>query len=92
VVAAMQCLVCGEEMRVVKIDPHVIDMQGFETRTFRCVGCGDVEKRQVFDNSRAVQSDSTKPPAAPESTAPAFTSKMRSILGGLVRLRGSPHS
>jgi hypothetical protein len=28
-------------------------MLGFELRTFQCVGCGDVEKRPVFDSSRA---------------------------------------
>jgi hypothetical protein len=49
----MQCFVCGEPMRVVMVEPHhLIDVQGFELRTFQCVGCGDVEKRPFFDSER----------------------------------------
>jgi hypothetical protein len=86
----MQCFVCGEQMRVVKVEPHAVAMQGFEFRTFQCVGCGDVEKRQVFDNSRSVQSVVSKPIPAPETPPPAPTSRVMSILGSLVpRFRGS---
>ena len=49
----MQCFVCGEPMRLVMVEPHhLIDVQGFELRTFQCVGCGDVEKRPFFDSER----------------------------------------
>jgi hypothetical protein len=37
----MQCFICGGQMRVAMVEPHVVDMQGF-------VGCGDVEKRPFF--------------------------------------------
>lgn len=94
--AGMQCLVCGGDMRIVKVDAHVVDMPGFEIRTFQCVGCGDTEKRQIFDNARSIHSVEAKPLVVPEPTptpTPAApTSKMRSILGSLVRLRGNPHS
>ena len=78
-------------MRVVKVEPHAVEMQGFELRTFQCVGCGDVEKRAVFDNSAAVQAIVAEPLAAVAASPPAPVSKMRSIFGGLVRLRGSSH-
>src|SRR5579883_2696847 len=86
----MQCLVCGGEMRVVKIEPHVIPVRGFEFRTFQCVGCSDLEKRQVFDHGRSAQSAVPAPPAAVRAAPPALTGKMRSILGSLVRLRAAP--
>jgi hypothetical protein len=91
----MQCFVCGEQMRVVMVEPHVIDMRGFELRTFQCVGCGDVEKRPVFDSSHSLQTPVPVPQAiaAPAAGTPApSNNRMKSILGGLVRLRGgTPH-
>jgi hypothetical protein len=85
----MQCFICGEQMRVVMVEPHVIDMQGFELRTFQCVGCGDVEKHPVFDSERAVVPEAD---AAPEAGAPTPGNKVKAILGSLVRLRGgTPH-
>jgi hypothetical protein len=87
----MQCFVCGEQMRVVMVEPHVIDMQGFELRTFQCVGCGDVEKRPVFDSTRSLRAappDVPEAVAAPPASPPVSSNKMKSILGGLVRLRG----
>ena len=39
-------------MRVVMVEPHVVDLQGFELRTFQCVGCGDVEKRPAMGDLR----------------------------------------
>ncbi len=85
----MQCFICGEQMRVVMVEPHVIDIQGFELRTFQCVGCGDVEKHPVFDSARS------RPPvlvpeavAAPAAIAPVPSNKVKTILGGLIRLRG----
>jgi hypothetical protein len=90
----MQCFICGEQMRVVMVEPHVIDMQGFELRTFQCVGCGDVEKRPVFDNTRSLRTPVPLPDAIAEPTpeAPAPGNKMKTILGSLVRLRGgTPH-
>jgi hypothetical protein len=85
----MQCFICGEQMRVVMVEPHAVDMQGFELRTFQCVGCGDTEKRPVFDNSRSpreVLSKAVAPP--PEASAPMAGSMVKSFLGSLVRLRG----
>jgi hypothetical protein len=94
----MQCFICGEQMRVVMVEPHVVDMQGFELRTFQCVGCGDVEKRPVFDSTRSPPAPVPVPQAipqamaAPEPTVPAPSNKMKTILGSLVRLRGgAPH-
>jgi hypothetical protein len=82
----MQCFVCGEQMRVVMVEPHVIDMRGFELRTFQCVGCGDVEKRPVFDSTHSLQA----PVPVPQAIAAPAAGK--AILGGLVRLRGgTPH-
>jgi hypothetical protein len=86
----MQCFICGEQMRVVMVEPHVIDMQGFELRTFKCVGCGDTEKHPVFDSTRSLRAPAVMPEAiaAPEAVTPAPSNKMKTILGGLVRLRG----
>jgi hypothetical protein len=86
----MQCFICGEQMRVVMVEPHVVDMQGFELRTFQCIGCGDTEKRPVFDSTRslrptALASEAIAPPPA---SVPVQSNKVRTILGSLVRLRG----
>jgi hypothetical protein len=87
----MQCFICGEQMRVVMVEPHVVDIQGFELRTFQCIGCGDTEKRPVFDSARSqrptalVQQAVSAPPVA---SVPVQSNKVRTILGGLVRLRG----
>jgi hypothetical protein len=84
----MQCFICGEPMRVVMIEPHVIDMQGFELRTFQCVGCGDVEKRPVFDSTRSPRELIAKSIAVPAAGAPMSSNTVKTILGGLARLRG----
>jgi hypothetical protein len=96
----MRCFVCGEEMRVVMVEPHVIDMEGFELRTFQCVGCGDVEKRPVFDSTRPPRALGPDAVAAPQggppmlgNNTPMLGNKMKTILGSLVRLRGgTPNS
>jgi hypothetical protein len=55
-------------MRVVMVEPHhLIDVQGFELRTFQCVGCGDVEKRPFFDSERTQRPPGLVPEAAPAS-------------------------
>jgi hypothetical protein len=89
----MQCFVCGEQMRVVMVEPHVIAMQGFELRTFQCVGCGDVEKRPVFDSTqlRRAPVPTPEPIAVSQPQAPIQSSKVKTILGSLVRLRGALH-
>jgi hypothetical protein len=86
----MQCFVCGEQMRVVMVEPHVVDMQGFELRTFQCVGCGDLEKRPVFDSARSLRPPVPVPDAIemPPVQAPIPSNKRKTILSGLVRLRG----
>jgi hypothetical protein len=96
----MQCFVCGEQMRVVRVEPHVVDLRGFELRTFQCVGCGDLEKRPVFDSTLALHANTPLPEAImppepeaaipPPSAAPAASSRVRSLIGGLVRLRSTP--
>jgi hypothetical protein len=67
----MQCFVCGEQMRVVLVEPHhLIDMPGFELRTFQCVGCGDVEKRPYFDSEGPRREPvPVSEPSAPEAEA-----------------------
>jgi len=86
----MQCFVCGEQMRVVMVEPHAVDMQGFELRTFQCIGCGDTEKRPVFDSTRSLRPAALaqEAVAAPPASVPVQSNKVRTILGGLVRLRG----
>jgi hypothetical protein len=80
----MQCFICGE---------HVVDLQGFELRTFQCVGCGDVEKRPVFDSTQSpraavyVPEDIATPVPAARTAVPG-NNRMKAILGSLVRLRG----
>jgi hypothetical protein len=86
----MRCFVCGEQMRVVLVEPHAVDMQGFELRTFQCVGCGDTEKRPVFDSTRLPREVLSKiVPPPPSTNAPVVNSRVKTILGSLVRLRGS---
>jgi hypothetical protein len=92
----MQCFICGEPMRVVMVEPHhQIDMPGFELRTFQCVGCGDVEKRPVFDSERSRHFPTLVPEAAaaplpsePVAATPP-TSRRKSLFAGFVKLRGS---
>jgi hypothetical protein len=97
----MQCFVCGESMRVVMVEPHhQIDLPGFELRTYQCVGCGDVEKRPVFDSERARRFPSLVPEAAaapqpepsdrsaPVETLPASAPR-KSLFAGFAKLRGS---
>jgi hypothetical protein len=88
----MQCFVCGEQMRVVMVEPHVIDMRGFELRTFRCLGCGDLEKRPVFDSKQSPRALVPEVIAAPEARAPMQSNDVKTILGGLLRLRGGTPS
>jgi len=95
----MQCFICGEPMRIVMVEPHdVIAVPGFELRTFQCVGCGDVEKRMCFDSAHAHRPVALVPEAVevpaprrmPEALdAPVSNSRVKAILGGLVRLRGN---
>jgi hypothetical protein len=89
----MQCFICGEQMRVVMVEPHPVDMRGFELRTFQCVGCGDVEKRPVFDSTQSLRPAAPEALAAPGTSAPGASApppsnKVKTILEGLVRLRG----
>jgi hypothetical protein len=93
----MQCFICGEQMRVVMVEPHVVDLQGFELRTYQCVGCGDVEKHPVFDSTRSLRTpvhmpeEIATPVPAARATGPG-NNLMKTILGSLVRLRGgTPH-
>ena len=105
-------------MRVVRVEPHVVDLRGFELRTFQCVGCGDVEKRPVFDSALSAPASASlperslserslsepeqavPPPAQAQAQAPVPlplpvqvpTSKMRSIIGGLVKFRATPQA
>jgi hypothetical protein len=86
-------------MRVVRVEPHAVELRGFELRTFQCVGCGDLEKRPVFDSTLALHTHvpapeaiDARPETAVPSPAPAPSSKVRSLIGGLVRLRGTSHA
>jgi hypothetical protein len=85
-------------MRVVLVEPHQINMPGFELRTFQCVGCGDVEKRPVFDSERARHIAVPVPALAPETVgAPAASSgpaegtppggRKKSLFGGFAKLQ-----
>ena len=90
----MQCFICGEHMRVVMVEPHVVDLQGFELRTFQCVGCGDVEKHPVFDSTQSpraavhVPEDIATPVPAARTAAPG-NNRMKAILGSVVRDRSA---
>jgi len=90
----MQCFLCGEQMQVVRVEPHVVDLRGFELRTFQCVGCGDLEKHPVFDSTLAQHPDAPVPEAArpPAPPMPAARSRVMSLIGGLVRRRSTPHA
>jgi hypothetical protein len=77
----MQCFICAERMRVVMVEPQIVDMVGFELRSFLCVGCGDTEKRPVFDSSRSPRAPVPEAIAAPEVRAPLSSSKVKAILG-----------
>ena len=98
----MQCFVCGELMRVVMVEPHhQIDLPGFELRTYQCVGCGDVEKRPVFDSERARRFPALVPETAAGSPQPEPSgqsaavealpsgARRKSLFGGFAKLRGS---
>jgi hypothetical protein len=68
--AARQCFVCGSEMRAVMIEPdHRVDMHSFQYRTYRCVSCGDTERRFVFDPMPRIQP--TTGTMIPEPNVPA---------------------
>jgi len=82
------------------VEPHQqIDLPGFELRTFQCVGCGDVEKRPVFDSERSRRFPPPVPETAPAAVAaePAVSSapaeatlpgdRKKSLFGGFVKMR-----
>jgi hypothetical protein len=55
----MKCVLCGGEMRLIKIEPHdEAVVRGFAYRTFRCETCGDTERRFVFDPREALDCSS----------------------------------
>jgi hypothetical protein len=58
----MNCLVCGNQMRLTMVEPHdEVTRPGFEYRTFECEGCGDRERRFVFDPRASVDPASITP-------------------------------
>ena len=58
----MNCLVCGNQMRLALVEPHdEVTMPGFEYRTFQCERCGDRERRFVFDPRPSVDRSSLAP-------------------------------
>src|SRR6202035_965634 len=60
--APMNCLVCGNQMRLALVEPHdEVTMPGFEYRTFHCERCGDRERRFVFDPRTSVDPSSIAP-------------------------------
>jgi hypothetical protein len=60
--APMNCLVCGNQMRLALVEPHdEVRMPGFEYRTFQCERCGDRERRFVFDPRPSVDPSSLAP-------------------------------
>jgi hypothetical protein len=85
----MQCLICGEPMRVVMVEPHdVIQVSGFELRTYQCVGCGDVEKRMSF--GRPLPQDVVPlVPQTVEMTRTRETTKGHTPSSGMKTLLGS---
>src|SRR5690349_7707921 len=49
-VNAMRCLLCDQEMKLVRVEPHeLIDLAGFERHTYECPACKDTEERMVFN-------------------------------------------
>jgi hypothetical protein len=90
-------------MRVVMVEAHhLIEMPGFELRTFQCVGCGDVEKRPCFDSERvqrrptlvpepdASHAPQTAQHEAASEAVPVSGSRMRALFGSIARLRAKP--
>ena len=58
----MNCLVCGNPMRLAMVEPHEeVAMRGFEYRTFQCERCGERERRFVFDPRASVDPSSVAP-------------------------------
>ncbi len=46
----MRCLLCCEEMKLVKAEPHeVINLAGFERHIYECTACHETEERLVFN-------------------------------------------
>jgi hypothetical protein len=76
----MQCMVCGVEMRLVKVErAETMMVAGYEFRTFACSSCHDVERRLTFSREptpqldQLVSVDSTKaavPPSQDRDNAP----------------------
>jgi hypothetical protein len=60
-------------MRVTKVEPHeVIDVPGFEYHSFECPGCGENERRLLFNSERPRGTEDAPATAAPTpENAPA---------------------
>ena len=60
--AAMKCLVCGAEMRLIDVCTEATTPFGIERRIFQCSSCRQSAQRLAFDRTRM-----------PFSTSPAIT-------------------
>jgi hypothetical protein len=67
----MQCMACGGDMRVVRIEQdHSMAVPGFKRQTLKCTGCQDTEQRLVFDRPAAkLEAFHDAPPIANEGAA-----------------------
>jgi len=55
----MLCILCGAEMRLIKVEPDETGLvAGFEYHTLECTGCGELERRLTFTRH-------SEPPAQP---------------------------
>ncbi len=90
----MRCMACGEEMRVVVIEPHdTITVPGFQYHTFECPACRDTERRLVFSRNTgqpAAQAmpEEAVPPVAPTAQVEDDRTVPSVLLRALARMRG----
>jgi hypothetical protein len=79
----MQCMVCGADMRLEKVErAETMMVAGYEFHTFACSECQDIERRLTFSHEptpqpdQLLQADTAKPAAPPspdrDNTSPSF--------------------
>jgi hypothetical protein len=65
----MRCMACGDNMRLVRVEPDRTIVPGFKRHTLKCKGCEEIEQRLVFDRPAKVEPLNKAPPIAVEDEA-----------------------